>query len=166
MYVLDEVGERLADRRPAPLTELLNCRSLGSLPERQCLEESGSTGGRQGQNAAAVPPFRAQCDVALLRERPQVSRQRRAFHLQRIGQRRDRKRAARADRRQDRNLGSAQSGRPQRLVIGAGDDARGHARVVAQACVEEGLRQGRDAGRRRHIVHIHYMRGAVNGAGE
>ena len=123
MYFVDEVGEGLLYGGPALIPELLHCRSLGRLPERQSFEECAPTGPCEGQDAAAVTSFRSDGDIALLLERPQISRQRRAFHFQRIGQRFDRQRATRTNGRQHRNLCRAQSHRPKRLVIGAGDDA-------------------------------------------
>ena len=90
MNLVDEVGERLLNRRPALIAELLHCRSLSCFPKWQRFQESGFTGLREGQDSAAVTPFRGDRDISLLFERPQISCQRRAFHFHRIGKRFDR----------------------------------------------------------------------------
>ena len=90
MDLVDEVGKRLLNHRPALIAELLHCRSLGCFPERQRFQESGFAGPREGQDSAAVMPFWADRNISLLLEWPQISGQRRAFHFHLIGQRLDR----------------------------------------------------------------------------
>ncbi|SEO88271.1 hypothetical protein SAMN02990966_03211 [Rhodospirillales bacterium URHD0017] len=90
MNLVDEVSEGLLNHRPALIAELLHRRSLSCFPKRQRFQESGFTGPREGQDSAAMTPFRADRDISLLLEWPQISCQRRAFHFHRIGQRFDR----------------------------------------------------------------------------
>ena len=105
MHFVDEVGEGLLNHGPALIAELLHGGLLRFFPERQGFQKRSLPSARERQHPATVAAFRRDRHKPLLLERPEISRQCGALHLQGVGQRFDRKRAARAHGRQHRNLG-------------------------------------------------------------
>src|SRR5215510_3657308 len=104
LLLLDQQRQGGLHRGPTLLAEPAPELALGPFPERQRSFHRGPASPRQREDPASVSTLGSELDVSLLLQRPQIACQRRAVHLQRIGERFDRERAARADRGQHRYL--------------------------------------------------------------
>src|SRR5215211_8834517 len=114
LLLLDQQPQSFLHRGPALLAEPALELALRRFPEWQRPFHRGPAGGGQRQDPAAVSTLGSELNVSPLLQRPQIARQRRAFHLQRIGERFDRESAACADRGQHGDLRCPQVRRPKR----------------------------------------------------